>query len=65
MMIEKINMMTLTAIIVVTSWSPLEIQDTNILFFNLDAGLFNPQKGQTVFERLISFRQPGQSREFF
>jgi len=36
-----------------------------ILFLNLDVGFFNPQKGQTAAERLISFRQAGQSWEFF
>jgi hypothetical protein len=36
-----------------------------ILFLNLDDGFFNPQNGQTSAERLMSFRQAGQSREFF
>jgi len=39
--------------------------EIKILFFHLDAGFCNPQNGQTASERLISFRQPGQSREFF
>jgi len=41
------------------------IPEMKILFLNLDVGFFNPQKGQTAAERLISFRQAGQSREFF
>jgi hypothetical protein len=39
--------------------------EMKILFFHLDAGFCNPQNGQTASERLISLRQPGQSREFF
>jgi hypothetical protein len=39
--------------------------EKNILFFHLDAGFCKPQNGHTAAERLISFRQPGQSRAFF
>jgi hypothetical protein len=58
-------MMTLAPIIIETNRSPSESPVIKILFLNLDDGLFKPQNGQTEAERLISFRQPGQSREFF
>jgi hypothetical protein len=51
--------------IIVTSCSPSEMPEMNILFFHLDAGFCKPQNGQAATERLMSFRQLGQSREFF
>ena len=57
------NMAALMVISAVTRLAGSLKPATRKLFFSLDEGCFKPQKGQAETERLISFLQPGQSRE--
>ena len=54
------NIMTLSVMRIVVSWSESPKLFVNALFLNFDDGFFKPQKGQLSIEPDISFLQFGQ-----